>query len=87
MQKKNKFTWYYCGLCSGKVEYGKFQLWQKKIICRPHCGAEITYRRTITGKLKGIYMPADENENGIEVIGWQNKNFKADTSRLGAETV
>ena len=32
-------------------------------------------------------MPANEYEDGIEVIGWQDKNFKADTSRLGAETV
>lgn len=86
MQKKNRFTWHYCGLCNGRVEYGKFRLWQKKIIC-PHCGAEITYRRTITGKLKGIYMPANEYEDGIEVIGWQDKNFKADTSYSDAEIV
>ena len=32
-------------------------------------------------------MPANEYEDGIEVIGWQDKNFKADTSYSDAEIV
>ena len=81
MQKKNRFTWHYCGLCNGRVEYGKFRLWYKKMTC-PHCGAEITYRRTLTGKLKGVFMPANEYEDGITLISWQDKNFKADIDAL-----
>jgi len=51
----------------------------------PHCGAEITYRRTITGKLKGVFMPANEYEDGITLISWQDKNFKADIDALREE--
>ena len=86
MQKKNKFTWHSCCLCNEQVEYGRFRLWLKKMSC-PNCGATITYRRTITGKLKGIFMPANDYEDGIEVMSWKDKHFKADSLCSDAETV
>ena len=86
MQKKNKFEWHYCGLCNREIDYGGFRLWRKKIKC-PECGAEITYRRTITGKLKGVFVPLNVNEDVIEVISWQDKSIMEDTLCSDAETV